>query len=295
MLKPNQQNVGATNQKSIAITHQALHLKRQLPFSTIVPDRLELKEYIMTGLLDSALESYTNFDGMLGRLDATIMALFLDYQHKNNITGPMVEFGVYKGKSAALLATYMGDDKLELVDVAPHLDKETLNKINDGYDFLLMDSAKFIKKHLKDQTKREYRFMHADGSHTFDNVYYDMANADALLADNGIFVLDDFYNPHYPQVAAAIYTYIERNDTDLKVFLVGSNKCYVCRTSFYKKIRKFLITDLQKQLKEWDAEVQLSKTDSHKQFDTFSFKAKPKGGDLEDHYGTHLYGHFYKL
>lgn len=241
-----------------------------------------------------ALASFPQFEGMLGELDATVITALLAYQERAEIPGPMAEFGVYYGRSAALLAAFKRpDEPLYLVDVNPYLEQEKLREIAPDFEFSLMDSADFITKKLGKASKA-FRFIHSDGSHTFDNVYKDLAIADALLRPEGIFVVDDYYNPHYPQVPAAIFTYLAKEWTDLVMFLVGSNKCYLCRKGYHDTLSRYVLQQLGDDMTALGRPIRLSKTDRHASFDAFSFTGRPKDTPDEKFYGVRLYQHFYQ-
>lgn len=242
-----------------------------------------------------ALAEYTEFEGMLGKFDADTMIAFMVMQHNAGTKGSVVEFGVYKGRSAAILANFQKpEEKLYLVDVAPYLDEDRMKKISMRYSFLQMDSAKFFKDGPRDLRRKSFRFVHADGSHTFDNVFSDMAVADKILAPDGIFVIDDYCNPNYPQVPAAVFTYLARKRTDLGVFLVGRNKCYICRRAHAKELHRFILSDLPDALESYGSPARVSKTDRNPLFDSFSLTLRPDTAPQEKFYGVNLYGHFYE-
>lgn len=241
-----------------------------------------------------ALERFKAIDGMLGLLDASTITAILEWQAQSATKGHLAEFGTYKGRSASLLAHYVRDDEeLYLVDVASYLQEEAIRQITQNYRFLKMDSKDFVSKIFRGTPPKSFRFVHSDGSHTFNNVYDDLRNAEALLAPSGIFVIDDYFNPHYPQVPAAVFTYLAREKTDLAVSLVGSNKCYICRKGFHKTFRNFARREFPELMETFGVPVRLSKTDRNPAFDCISFTGRPAGSD-ERVYGAQLYGHFLK-
>ena len=241
---------------------------------------------------NAALISFLDIEGMLGVLDAGVIVSILEHQKNSGVKGKLAEFGTYKGRSAALLANYVGDDEeLHLVDVAEYLELDKLRKISTNFEFHKMDSKFFVEQKLGVKS-RDFRFVHSDGSHTFDNVYFDVQNADNIMSDKGVLVIDDYYNPHYPQVAAAVFTYMAREKTDLTMALVGSNKCYICRRGYQKTLIEFLKDGFQEMMEQFGTPVQISKTDRHDMMDCISFKGVP--ADFPDKvYGPKLYGHYF--
>lgn len=133
------------------------------------------------------------------------------------------------------------------------------------------------------------RFFHADGSHKYDNVWNDIKLADALMGEEGILVLDDFQNPHYPQVQAATYSYISSYPDSFKVILIGGNKAVLCRSSMFEHLFNHIIEFFQHFMEQEGSRVQLSKTDRHDHFDAIAFLLRPPGDDTLI-YGANLYG-----
>jgi predicted O-methyltransferase YrrM len=247
-----------------------------------------------TSRATDALERFQTFEGMLGRLDAGVMTAILEWQAAVPIAGNIVEFGTYKGRSASLLAHYVRpEENLFLVDVASYLDLDAISKITTNYKFLKIDSKNFVKTAFDDRPQQDFRFIHSDGSHTFNNVYGDLQTGEALLAPSGIMVIDDYFNPHYPQVPAAVFNYLAREKTTLTMALVGSNKCYLCRQGFHATMKKFIRLEFPAIMESFGIPVRLSKTDRNEKMDCFSFTGRPAGSD-EKIYGAHLYGHFFK-
>jgi len=241
----------------------------------------------------TAIKRFQTIEGMLALLEAGTMTAILEWQQAAGILGNMAEFGTFKGRSASLLAHYIRNrEKLFLVDVADYLDVAAISSITTNFEFLKMDSAKFLGAKFAGQAQDDFRFVHADGSHTFDNVYNDLKTADALLSRSGIVVVDDYFNPHYPQVPAAIYNYLAVEPTDFAVALIGANKCYLCRKAFHPTMKKFIKVEFPQLMESFGLPVRLSKTDRHEKMDCFSFTGRAAGSD-EKIYGAHLYSRFF--
>ena len=241
-----------------------------------------------------AMADFQKFEGMLGNLDAAVMVSLLDFQKQNQITGPLAEFGVYKGRSAALLARFARkEEPLFLIDVKPYLDKEQMDQINPEYTFIESDSARFVEEVFQSGDRTRFRFVHSDGSHTFENVYKDLIVAKKILSEEGIFVIDDYFNPHYPQVPAALNWFLAKERSDLRVFLLGSNKCYLCRASNHSRMMRFCLDEFRALMTQYGYPVQLSKTDRHPAFDCFSFRGIQQDKVVDEFYGYNLYKLFY--
>jgi hypothetical protein len=46
--------------------------------------------------------------------------------------------------------------------------------------------------------------------------------------------MDDFFNPIYPQVTAAVYRFLFDNPMTLRMVLCGGNKCFLVKASAYR-------------------------------------------------------------
>ena len=246
----------------------------------------------MAAVWQQALERFQGFEGMLSQVDATAIAAVCEYQNGRGIGGSIAEFGVYKGRTAALLAHYLQpNEMLHLIDVADYLDRQQLAEITENFVFHLSDSRLFFKNYRESD---RFRIIHSDGSHTYENVFLDLKVADRLLSPEGILIVDDYYNPHYPQVAVAVAGYASRRWSDLAVFLVGSNKCYLCRRSNLRAMKRFVLENFASFMDMAGCAVQLSKTDAHPRMDCYGFKRQARG-TTESFYGQQLYGHFYRV
>jgi hypothetical protein len=252
-----------------------------------------------------ALEQYRAVEGMLSDTDAAAMVAVLEYQERKGIKGKLAEFGTYKGRSAMLLASYARkDEPLHLVDVATYLEKDKIAAVFPDYTFHQCDSALFPAALLKGKglldkvlgrgVNRQFRYVHADGSHTFKNVVGDLKVATRILSDEGVLVIDDYLNVNYPQVAAALYHFLAVEPSDLRVFMIGSNKCYVCRKGNHKEMLRFALQHFPTLMDEFGHPVQISKTDRNDLFDCFAFKRRADAAEDVPFYGTKLYKHFYQ-
>ena len=74
-----------------------------------------------------------------------------------------------------------------------------------------------------------YSLIHVDGDHTYEGVQRDLAFTQQWLAPGGVVIIDDFYNLHYPGIAAATYKWIDREG--FAPFLLTTNKVYVARAA----------------------------------------------------------------
>lgn len=242
---------------------------------------------------EKVLSECNHFEGMVSDFDIGLFQAFLEYQASKQLQGDLLEFGVYKGKSATvLLRNLKKNERLYLVDVAADYPAAFLHKYKDEKINFYNCASEVFRSKVENfsKMKKSFRFIHSDGSHYFSNVCNDLQLADELLAKNGVMVLDDFCNTNYPQVAAATYKYLFKWRSGFKMFLVGKNKAFLCRKEYFAFYTEFVKTVLPGKMREYGQPARLAKTDRNEAFDVVS--AEPRQPDESEIYGQSLYGHY---
>lgn len=216
-------------------------------------------------------EIISKMNGWFDAYSLTIFDILLNLQLKNKIYGNILEIGVWEGKSAAAFIDKLYDkDKLYLVDPELKTKKEKVSKnlslishnSKEKVFYFPLKSEDFKNEIATLHILNSFRFIHIDGNHTAEDVYKDLELADLLLFNNGIVVLDDFFNMIYPQVTEAIFNYIFTNPYRFKLFLCGYNKAYLCRPSLYSKYYTYVISFFQKEFIIRNKTVSINKTSS---------------------------------
>lgn len=238
------------------------------------------------------IDQFETVPGMMSRLAGNAFASVLARQNAAEIGG-LVEFGVFKGRSAFLLHAFrQPSETLYLVDTK--LTQETRERFGSDPASKLfeMDSKVFYAERSGGEGIRgKCRLVHVDGSHTFDNVSGDMLAGEGLLMENGLVILDDFQNPNYPQVQAAFFNYLIERKSALRPFLIGANKCFICFEKAHPFWLQYAMTQFLEDMRALGAELQLSKTDRHAAFDVVTFRGRKP--DEDSIYGRNLYGGYF--
>jgi hypothetical protein len=68
-----------------------------------------------------------------------------------------------------------------------------------------------------------------DGGHTSECAHNDLRLADAVLAERGVVILDDFFNELWPEVAIGAMTFLRSSGARLQPFAISPGKVYLCR------------------------------------------------------------------
>lgn len=167
----------------------------------------------------------------------------LTYQQALGLGGNLMEIGVLKGKSAALLALHSRTEET-CVFVDPALRKEATDVIEQirGKNNIYYRQ---MSQHIRGDAELlsmagTFRWIHIDGEHSGRAVANDLAIAEMLLSPEGIICLDDFLVASYPQITMATFAFLERWKEELTLFLCGFGKGYICRTAYAKTYLTFL-------------------------------------------------------
>ncbi|WGD55375.1 class I SAM-dependent methyltransferase [Bradyrhizobium sp. CB1650] len=234
-------------------------------------------------------------EGMLSPFSMAAMDSVLAFQAESHTGGDMVELGVLRGKSAAILAGRLsGNEKLHLYDIADYFDRAALTATGANLSFNIASTLDLTKRHFRD-SKRAVRFCHIDASHMFEPTMHEMALADYMLADDGILCLDDYTNLNYSQILAAIFKYLFTKRTDLTMFMVTDEKAYLCRRSKFPLYAGFVLDSILAGMAERDiSNVGIARTDDTPSYGAFYLRPKIQG-EADDYYGIELYRHFYQI
>jgi Methyltransferase domain len=180
--------------------------------------------------------------GWFGRIDVAAFRVLLPETADHLCGGDLAELGVYKGKSAVLIGSYLqrgeiltvidlfGDDTGDTANgrenheqypelTRMHFERE-YKAIHGVLPVVIQDFSSAISEHA---SHGSHRFVHIDASHLYKNVVADIAVARLLLKPDGVVVLDDYRNGHTPGVAAAAW---QAMSAGLHPFLLTPMKMY---------------------------------------------------------------------
>lgn len=188
--------------------------------------------------------------------------------------GHLVEIGVWRGRSAAVLARHrraeeqlvLCDPSLKYLDDPPPGRTAVLPGLKavgigmDGVVVVATRSEHLLRHPIAAEMRRSVRWLHIDGEHTGRAVFGDLEIAHELLAAGGLVVIDDFFSPMYPQITAATYAYLTRHPYDFRLLLVGFDKAYLCRPASYVRYQTFVARKLGAMMHAAGSPVTLFKT-----------------------------------
>ncbi len=234
-------------------------------------------------------------EGMTSAAGLAIMDVFIERSRQPGGTGAFVEFGTYKGRTAALFAQHLGpQDMLHAVEQADYLQIDTLRQISPRVTWHRLGSEAFCAGGLSDSLAgQRVLASHHDASHFFDNVATELRSMPALMAPGGVIILDDF-NDAFAQVRAAYYQlrYVEAFPYELLV--IGFNKCVLVHQDDYDAYEAMVLDRLLDELRDGGVQATLFRTDVHRHARGFFVRAKANASE-PDRYGTAFWGdRFYR-
>ena len=186
--------------------------------------------------------------------------------HQQGMRGDLFEIGVWRGRSAAVLASYRKpDEKLYLCDLrldeaAVHAAIRSVGVEPANIVPLSGPSANLAAKLDLKSMFQSVRWFHIDGEHTGSAVYRELELAHAVLAPGGIVVIDDFFSPRYPANTTEAVRYLEKNPFHFRLLAVAFNKGYLCRPEALAGYMDFLSSDTTVAMRRYGLRATIFKT-----------------------------------
>ncbi len=177
------------------------------------------------------LQALDTVPGWFSRLDFRLFVEVDRIQREQSVKGDLFEIGVYCGKSAILMGhlARLSDDQVVICDLFENIDSvgdENRTEIQTWYSgFRQQDFVgQYLRFHSEAPTMivgpsteidaealtDTCRFIHIDGSHTYDVVRQDIRTAQRMLVPGGIVAFDDISTTHTPGVALAVATTVRK-------------------------------------------------------------------------------------
>lgn len=201
--------------------------------------------------------AFRRVDGWLSLLDARLIHAVGAQQNDRRIVGSVGEIGVHHGRLFILLALLLKEEERAFaVDIFgdQHLNQdrsgqgdETIFRRNlarfgvpEGRVAVLRRSSLEVTwPDLAAAVGQPARLVSIDGGHTAAITANDLAIADEGLAEQGVIVLDDYFNPEFPEVSEGLCRYLLPG-RPLAPFAIGDNKLFLARPAAAPAYRDFL-------------------------------------------------------
>lgn len=206
----------------------------------------------MSEIFHAYMASSAALPGWFFPRSIAIWDCLLSYQRELSIAGNVLEIGVWRGRSALLAAMHaQAGEQCLFVDPALHAKTEELlqHATPARCEFVGDVSAALHRSPRMTSEARTYRWIHIDGEHSGTAVYDDLTIGLQLLHERGVLVIDDFFNPVWPQITSAALAFCARHAHELAMFLVADNKGYFCRPRQQAMYMRYLRERMFQELK----------------------------------------------
>ena len=203
--------------------------------------------------------------GWFGSHSYALWRSLLDFQ-ADGVRGNLFEIGVWRGRSASVLASYCRDDEtLYLCDLqvdaqAMHMAFEGVGAAGRSIVAISAPSSELPGKLDLRAMHKTVRWMHIDGEHTGSAVYSELELANQLVKSDGLVVVDDFFSPRYPANTTEVVRYMEKNPFHFRLLAVGFNKGYLCRPESLPRYMDFMASGMSAALLSYGAKTTIFKT-----------------------------------
>jgi hypothetical protein len=185
-------------------------------------------------------------EGWIDGLSAEAVVETSRFQVASGIRGAVSEIGIHHGKLFLLL--YLTTAKREKAVAIDVFDLQEYNVDNSGLgnkrQFLknvrkfagtdegleiVQDSSLHLTPERLKAVAGGFRLFSVDGCHTEEATLNDLRLADAVLSDEGVLIVDDFFNHGWPEVSVAVAKFLMAGDAGLVPYAITPSKVFLCR------------------------------------------------------------------
>ncbi|HRV80957.1 MAG: class I SAM-dependent methyltransferase [Planctomycetes bacterium] len=231
------------------------------------------------------LDLHHRIDGWFSVESAAAWDAMLCKQNALRAQGHMLEIGVWKGKSATLMAIHSDPTQEVVVLVDKYLDQPAIESalhnvyanLGDSFQLLKMDSRRLVLDPILVDGFEAFRWIHIDGEHSGRAVINDLSVANTLLSDQGVVCIDDYFNWLYPQVTEAVNRYVREHPDQFALFLCGYNKAYLARPHHAHTWLQYCKEELMGDLEGRGVEATLAKSTLPTEMNTFGMGPRFEG------------------
>jgi hypothetical protein len=205
------------------------------------------------------------FDAVFGWCSGallTFLELIDEIQSTTGLSGAVGEIGVQDGKLFIALHNLLHDKEPSLaIDL---FDNQRLNVDGSGGGAQLAVFQQNLQRHAKNpqmctamqidsmelgvvETQQilakfgKFRLFSIDGSHTIDHTINDFLFAEKVLANGGIVMVDDYYNPYFPEVHQAIGHLYSQHRSKLAPLFYQCSKMFFTTAAYVSVFQRAII------------------------------------------------------
>lgn len=210
--------------------------------------------------VDAYLDTgYATVTGMSSRFSAAVCTGLMRIQRELGVAGPVAEIGAFEGRFFIALAHALTEGEVALgIDLFDWPNPEVIDRFRANCDRHGVPRERRIVWKADSRTMqpaellaklggRSVRFFHVDGEHSRAALTRDLELATAVLAPEGVIVLDDMLHPGYPTLMVAVQDYLIRHPEMCvlciidRETIVAATKFVLCRQDWFKRYEKKLL------------------------------------------------------
>ncbi len=202
---------------------------------------------------------YNSVVGMSSQFAASICCGLLRIQTAAGVTGPVVEIGAFEGRFFIALAKSLSPGEVALgIDLFDWPNPEVQDRFIANCDRHDVPAESRVVWKTDSRTMQPAdilaklggirpRFMHIDGEHSRAALKADLERATAVMAPEGLIVLDDMLHPGYPTLMVAVHEYLEGHPEMCvlavidRETIVAATKFVLCRKAWFKTYEEALL------------------------------------------------------
>ncbi len=195
--------------------------------------------------IETYMRRHTTVPGWLHSYSAAFIAELSRIQSTRSINGSVAEIGVHMGRLFILLKLLTKNSEQAIaIDV---FGDQHLNTDRSGFgdrdqflrnvaDYASMERLVVLQRSSLEvgtndilQRVGRCRLFSIDGGHTEDCTLNDLMLAEGSLAEDGIVILDDYFNESWPDVSTGAARYFCDPATELRPFAITPNKLFMAK------------------------------------------------------------------
>lgn len=195
------------------------------------------------------LSRHAGVDGWLDPYSAAFIAEIGRIQLAAGVAGAVAEIGVHAGRLFILLKLLAAaGEKALAIDIFAdqHLNLDASGRGDEGRfranlaRWADLDGLETIHASSLEVRPAEIlarvggcRLFSIDGGHTEACAHNDLLLAEATTVEAGVAILDDYFNPRWPDVSTGAARYFARPGAALRPFAISPNKVYLARPAHH--------------------------------------------------------------
>lgn len=184
-------------------------------------------------------EDIEKIDGWFFQPDIYSFITIFETLRSSNVTGDIVEVGVYHAKSLVLLSLLKQEtQKVWGFDLFPEdmkvIAEQNLSEYGCKEKVTLIEglTSNIITDQLDQFFEDPISFLHIDAGHEYFEVLEQLEIFSPYLSERAVIAMDDFQDREFPGVSAAVFDFCEIDRPRRFVpFMAGGNKMYLCSPS----------------------------------------------------------------